>query len=158
MINQPACSRIYRFLVSPTTFMAHISGIINKTLQSPTSDHYPICLQADGIQRGPIPFRLDNRWLSEMKSISLIGDVRTNIEIHGNASFIFVTKSKEVNVIKVWTKEEKLKEGEAFTSIMQEINKIDLLDGEGVLDEAMMGKRNNLEMDLANLCKADEIF
>lgn len=153
---QPVCSRIDRFLVTPA-FLAQLPGVIQKTLQRPTSDHCPICLHTDGIQWGPIPFRFDNKWLSNMKFVTLIEEVWKNTVIHGNASFRLVRKLKEVkNVIKVWTKEEKLKEGEAFNSIVQEINEIDLMEGEGVLDEIMSGKRNNLKLDLANLCKAEE--
>lgn len=41
---------------------------------------------------------------------------------------------------------------------MQEISYIDLLKGDGLLNETMIGKRNNLKVDLANLCKVDEIY
>lgn len=49
MRNQPACSRIDRFLV-PHVFLLQLPGVYQRILQQPISDHYPICLQAEGIQ------------------------------------------------------------------------------------------------------------
>lgn len=47
--------------------------------------------------------------------------------------------------------------GDSFTIIIQEISDLDQLEENGLLDETMMGMRNTLKMDLANLCKTDEI-
>lgn len=49
MRNQPVCSQIDKFLVSPA-FLLQYPGIYRKTLQRPISDHFPICLHMDGIQ------------------------------------------------------------------------------------------------------------
>lgn len=103
-----------------------MSGVYQRILQQPISDHYPICLQADGIQWGPIPFQPDNKWLKDLKFGVLIEATWKNIVIQGNASYRLTTKLKELKiVIKELTRNERRKEGEDFTNIMNEISKID---------------------------------
>lgn len=69
--NQKNKSRIDRFFVS-SNFLMELSNVIQKTLPCPTSDHYPICLEARGIQWGPVPLWLDNKWLRKEKFCRLV--------------------------------------------------------------------------------------
>lgn len=55
----PYWSRIDRFLIY-TRFIPLLNEVIQNLLQRPISAHFPLCLVDDGIQWGPIPFRLDN--------------------------------------------------------------------------------------------------
>lgn len=63
--DNPVMSRIDRFLISNMLLM-QLVGLGQKVLNRPISDHFPICIDSNGIIWGPGPFRLDNKWLRVM--------------------------------------------------------------------------------------------
>jgi endonuclease/exonuclease/phosphatase family metal-dependent hydrolase len=52
-------SRLDRFLVSPN-WEVKCPGLLQKRLHRLCSDHFPILLDCDGIQRGPRLFKFEN--------------------------------------------------------------------------------------------------
>lgn len=98
--NQKSKSRIDRFFIS-SCFLFDLMGVSQKILPQPTSDHYPICIEADGTQWGPMPFRLDNKWLKNENFRHLVENTWKNCVIRGCASDRFVHKLKALkNAVK----------------------------------------------------------
>ena len=63
-LNNNSTSRLDRFLVSDD-WEDQFSGLVQKILPNPTSDHAPILLDRGGIINGKFPFRFENMWLKE---------------------------------------------------------------------------------------------
>lgn len=103
MKNQLACSRIDRFLISPG-FLVQLTGVYQKILLRPISNHYPTFLESEGIQWDSIPFWIDTKWLNDLKFCALVEEKWKNTVIQGKASFRIARKLKELkDLIKVWT-------------------------------------------------------
>ncbi|RVW25038.1 LINE-1 reverse transcriptase-like [Vitis vinifera] len=79
-LNNQSWARLDRFLVSPS-WLDKFSGVIQRRLPRPVSDHFPILLEGGGLRRGPSPFR-------------------------GTASYRLAAKTKELKQkLKVWNRE-----------------------------------------------------
>lgn len=92
----------------------------------PISDHYPICIEANGIQWGPVLFRLDSIWLKKAEFHNLVKSAWKNYEIKGCASYRFVHKLKAVKkIIKQRTKTERVQSQTSFDSILSLIAEMD---------------------------------
>lgn len=90
----------------PLIYYLDLAGVRQKILSHSTTDHYPICIKVDGIHWGPVPFRLDNKWLGKENFKKLGEDIWQNCVVWGCASYRFAQKLKTLkNVIKVWTRE-----------------------------------------------------
>lgn len=68
--NNKSLSRIDRFFIS-AFFFGSTCWSTPKNAASPHIRPFSNCLETEGIQWGPIPFRLDSRWLKEEKSRAL---------------------------------------------------------------------------------------
>lgn len=75
-------SRIDRFLIT-TNVLSVLHNLNQKLLSRPTSDHFPILVSSDGIQWGPIPFQIDNKWLVLDSFRKLVADPWCNSAIKG---------------------------------------------------------------------------
>ncbi|KAL6312886.1 hypothetical protein AAG906_025743 [Vitis piasezkii] len=60
-MNGQSKSRLDCFLISED-WENHFSGVSQRTLPRPVSDHSPILLDGGGVRRGPIPFCFENMW------------------------------------------------------------------------------------------------
>ncbi|RVW95180.1 LINE-1 retrotransposable element ORF2 protein [Vitis vinifera] len=79
-LNNQSWARLDRFLVSPS-WLDKFSGVIQRRLPRPVSNHFPILLEGGGLRRGPSPFR-------------------------GTASYRLAAKTKELKQkLKVWNRE-----------------------------------------------------
>ncbi|RVW12842.1 putative ribonuclease H protein [Vitis vinifera] len=60
--NNQSWARLDRFLVN-TSWLDQFSGVLQRRLPRPLSDHFPVLLEGGGLRRGPSPFRFENMWL-----------------------------------------------------------------------------------------------
>lgn len=105
----PSWSRIDHFLLSPTLLLK-LAGACQNLLPRLTLDHFPICLEVEGIQWGSVPFRCDNKWLGIDRFRQLVEEVWNNSVVQGKANYKIATKLKSLKeAIKTWSKEEKIK-------------------------------------------------
>ncbi|KAL6314020.1 hypothetical protein AAG906_011754 [Vitis piasezkii] len=94
-----------RFLVTPS-WLDNFSGVIQRRLPRPVSDHFPILLEGGGVRRGPSPFRFENMWLKVEGFLDLIRCWWREIEVRGTASYRLAAKTKELKQkLKVWNRE-----------------------------------------------------
>lgn len=122
--NQKSKSKIDRFFIS--CFLLDLTCVNQKTLSRRISDHYLICIEAEGIQWSLIPFRLDNKWLGKENFRQLVEETWKNSDIQGCASYRFAHKHKALkNAIKEWAKEELEQRKMLFDSVIAEINDMD---------------------------------
>lgn len=78
--NRKSMSRIDRFFVS-SNFLLELTNVSQKTLPRLTYDHYPVCVEVEGIQWGPVLFQLDNKWLKKDKFRDLVENSWKNCEV-----------------------------------------------------------------------------
>lgn len=68
-------------------------------------DHFPIMLVSNDIKWGPVPFRLDNKWLKHENFRTLVTETWRNTMVRGTASFRIAHKLKILKAeIKNWAK------------------------------------------------------
>lgn len=91
--------------------LLELPGVNQVVLTRGTSDHFPISLSMDGIKRGPVPFRLDNKWLCLEGFKNLVSDIWTNTFNEGTISFRIASKLRILKEeIKKWVKDAGIKE------------------------------------------------
>ncbi|KAL4201247.1 hypothetical protein AMTRI_Chr02g257740 [Amborella trichopoda] len=91
--SNPILSKLDRFLLS-LNWEECFPRSSSLALPKPTSDHCPILLDTDVVQRGPGPFRFELHWLLE-KDFSLLLHTWRNIpasQVSGRAGYILQTK------------------------------------------------------------------
>lgn len=116
---------LIRFFAS-ANLMVDLAGISHKTLSRPTSDHFPICIEAEGIKWGRTPFRLDNKWLGKENFGSFVEIIWKTTKIEDCASYRVAQKLRILkNEIKVWSKEVMEKDKAEFDRFMAEISNLD---------------------------------
>ncbi|RVW19879.1 hypothetical protein CK203_110843 [Vitis vinifera] len=104
-LNNQSWARLDRFLVSPS-WLDQFSGVIQRRLPRPVSDHFPILLEGGGLRRGPSPFRFENMWLKVEGFLDLIRNWWKEIEVRGTASYRLAAKMKELKQkLKAWNRE-----------------------------------------------------
>ena len=104
-LNNQSWARLDRFLVTPS-WLDNFSGVIQRRLPRPVSDHFPILLEGGGLRRGPSPFRFENMWLKVEGFLDLIRSWWREIEVRGTASYRLAAKTKELKQkLKVWNRE-----------------------------------------------------
>ena len=104
-LNNQSWARLDRFLVSPS-WLDKFSGVIQRRLPRPVSDHFPILLEGGGLRRGPSPFRFENMWLKVEGFLDLVRGWWREIEVRGTASYRLAAKTKELKQkLKVWNRE-----------------------------------------------------
>lgn len=87
--NQSSRFRIDKIFVS-ANLLVDLVGVSHKTLARPISDHYPICIEADGIKWGLGPFGLDDKWLEKENFWLFVEKTWRNTVLNGCASYRFV--------------------------------------------------------------------
>ncbi|RVW31445.1 LINE-1 reverse transcriptase-like [Vitis vinifera] len=104
-LNNQSWARLDRFLVSPS-WLDKFSGVIQRRLPRPVSDHFPILLEGGGLRRGPSPFRFENIWLKVEGFLDLVRSWWREIEVRGTASYRLAAKTKKLKQkLKVWNRE-----------------------------------------------------
>ncbi|RVW74104.1 LINE-1 reverse transcriptase-like [Vitis vinifera] len=104
-LNNQTWARLDRFLVSPS-WLDQFSGVIQRRLPRPVSDHFPVLLEGGGLRRGPSPFRFENMWLKVEGFLDLIRNWWREIEVRGTASYRLAAKMKELKQkLKAWNRE-----------------------------------------------------
>ncbi|RVW20242.1 hypothetical protein CK203_110272 [Vitis vinifera] len=104
-LNNQSWARLDRFLVSPS-WLDKFSGVIQRKLPRPVSDHFPILLEGGGLRRGPSPFRFENMWLKVEGFLDLIRSWWRETEVGGTVSYRLAAKTKELKQkLKVWNRE-----------------------------------------------------
>ncbi|RVX21782.1 Transposon TX1 uncharacterized 149 kDa protein [Vitis vinifera] len=104
-LNNQSWARLDRFLVSPS-WLDKFSGVNQRRLPRPVSDHFPILLEGGGLRRGPSPFRFENMWLKVEGFLDLVRGWWREIEVRGTASYRLAAKTKELKQkLKVWNRE-----------------------------------------------------
>ncbi|RVW38215.1 hypothetical protein CK203_090926 [Vitis vinifera] len=94
-LNNQSWARLDRFLVSPS-WLDKFSGVNQRRLPRPVSDHFPILLEGGGLRRGPSPFRFENMWLKVEGFLDLVRGWWREIEVRGTASYRLAAKTKEL--------------------------------------------------------------
>ncbi|RVW13169.1 Transposon TX1 uncharacterized 149 kDa protein [Vitis vinifera] len=82
-LNNQSWARLDRFLVSPS-WLDKFSGVNQRRLPRPVSDHFPILLEGGGLRRGPSPFRFENMWLKVEGFLDLVRGWWREIEVRDN--------------------------------------------------------------------------
>lgn len=137
--------------------MTQLVGVLQKTLSRPTSDHFPICLIADGVQWGLVPFRFDNKWLGNDCFRSMVEKKWKSYNFRGCASFRIASKLRELkNDIKGWSKIAREKETVKFDSIMAKINELDKEESDG-FNDVECERRVEQKLQMASTLKDEEI-
>ena len=91
--------------MSPS-WLDQFSGVLQRRLPRPISDHFPLLLEGGGLRRGPCPFRFENMWLKVEGFLDLIRNWWRGIEVRGTASYRLAAKMNEIkHKLKVWNKE-----------------------------------------------------
>ena len=91
--------------MSPS-WLDQFSGVLQRRLPRPISDHFPLLLEGGGLRRGPSPFRFENMWLKVESFLDLIRNWWRGIEVRGTASYRLAAKMKEIKQkLKVWNRE-----------------------------------------------------
>ena len=104
-LNNQSWARLDRFRVSPS-WLDHFSGVLQRRLPRPLSNHFPVLLEGGGLRRGPSPFRFENMWLKVEGFIDLIRSWWREIEVKGTASFKLAAKMKGIKQkLKAWNRE-----------------------------------------------------
>ncbi|KAL6311685.1 hypothetical protein AAG906_019039 [Vitis piasezkii] len=81
-LNNQSWARLDRFLVSPS-WLDQFSGVLQRRLPRPISDHFPLLLEGGGLRRGPSPFMFENMWLKVEGFLDLIRNWWRGIEVRG---------------------------------------------------------------------------
>ena len=90
-MNNSYSSRLDRFLVSEE-WKGHFSGLSQKLLLRPPSDHAPILLDEGGIRSGKSPFCFKNMWLRVEGFKDLVRRWWTGYTFSGSFSHILAYK------------------------------------------------------------------
>ena len=91
--------------MSPS-WLDQFSGVLQRRLPRPISDHFRLLLEGGGLRRGPSPFRFENMWLKVESFLDLIRNWWRGIEVRGTASYRLAAKMKEIKQkLKVWNRE-----------------------------------------------------
>ena len=90
-MNNSYSSRLDRFLVSEE-WKGHFSGLSQKLLPRPPSDHAPILLDEGGIRSGKSPLRFKNMWLRVEGFKDLVRRWWTGYTFSGSFSHILAYK------------------------------------------------------------------
>lgn len=147
MRDQPSFSRIDRFLIT-ADLMISLPNIYKKLMPRLTSEHFSIMLVSDGIQWGPIPFCLDNKWITLDSLKALVNDTWKNTQVNGTTSYRIAQKLK--TDIKNRTKTTGRQEEEGISDIIDEIDSIDRLEELSNLTYDDIDRRNKLKVDMAH--------
>ena len=87
-LNNQRMARLDRFLVTDD-WNAHLGGASQRLMSRPTSDHFPVLLEAGGLLvKGPLPFRFENMWLKADGFKILINDWWLSFEARGTSSYV----------------------------------------------------------------------
>ena len=131
--NNQSWARLDRFLVN-TSWLDQFSGVLQRRLPRPLSDHFPVLLEGGGLRRGPSPFRFENMWLKVEGFQDLIRSWWWEIEVRGSASFRLATKLKEIKQkLKVWNKEVFRNLGCNKAAALQQVEFWDLVESDRIL-------------------------
>ena len=131
--NNQSWARLDRFLVN-SSWLDQFSGVFQRRLPRPLSDHFPVLLEGGGLRRGPSPFRFENMWLKVEGFQDLIRSWWWEIEVRGSASFRLATKLKEIKQkLKVWNKEVFGNLGCNKAAALQQVEFWDLVERDRIL-------------------------
>lgn len=148
--DNPSFSRIDQFLVF-SDLILELPSLNQKVLSRPTSDHFPILLDYDGIQWGPCPFRIDNKWFKNGEFRDMIANVWNSINCRGTPSFIIATKLFRLkDEIKSWTKEVGKTEENGINDLMTDLDFLENMEGTIGLSNADRERRNGLKLELTD--------
>lgn len=121
-----------------------------KVLPRPLSNHFPICLGHEGIQWGPTPFRLDNRWLKTDGFCALVEKVWSSTGGKGTANFKLAKKLKCLKEeLKKWATSASRTQKLEIIGIMTELERMDKAEGNAGLSNEDKEKRKLLKINLA---------
>jgi hypothetical protein len=91
--NNSSWSRLGRFLVS-LYWEAKYPGLFQKRVPRLCSEHFPILLVCDSIQRGKRPFKFENMWLQEDGFMDRVRLWWASYSFQGSPSFVLAQKLK----------------------------------------------------------------
>ena len=91
--DQPAMSRIDRFLVTPD-WEDHFPDVFQRFLPHPISGHSPILLEAGGMAGGKSLFRFENMWLKTEGFVDKVQSWWNRHSFVGTPSFVLAKKLK----------------------------------------------------------------
>ena len=97
-LNNQCMSRLDRFLVT-ADWESRFSNAIQSTLSRPVSDHCPVLLDNEGINSGPMPFRIEIMWLKFDGFKDLLRGWWHSLHFSGSFNFVLASKVKALKGI-----------------------------------------------------------
>ena len=155
--DQPAMSRIDRFLVTPD-WEDHFPDVFQRFLPHPISGHSPILLEAGGMAGGKSLFRFENMWL---RSEGFMDRVHTWWNWHsfvGMPSFVLAKKLKALKEdIVQWNHREFGNVGCQKKQLLEELKTLDTKEGDLGLFDGENCHRAVLRSQVEHLLSLEEI-
>ncbi|VVA25489.1 Hypothetical predicted protein, partial [Prunus dulcis] len=151
------CRRLDRFLFSEE-WEDSFPHVKHTALARVTSDHCPIMLDTSILKWGPGPFRFENMWIEHPEFKKKFKQWWGEDQINGWEGYKFSRRLRTIKQkIKVWNKEvfgdlvSAKKEAEA------RIAALDLMEGQGGLDNTLRKEREDLYFMVSDLVHKEEV-
>lgn len=146
-------SKLDRFMVSES-WEAHFPTVCVSALARPFSDHKPIKLSCDLVDRGPTPWRFEDMWLHNTNILELMKEWWNSFSFFGDSGFVLAKKFQALKeMLRTWNRIDR--------KCDQKLVEIALLDQSEDLNEGLVlsqeAKRNHLKMEYENLADRQEI-
>ncbi|KAL4192452.1 hypothetical protein AMTRI_Chr06g194310 [Amborella trichopoda] len=156
----PTLSKLDCFLFS-TSWEECFPGSIALALPKPGSDHCPILLDTNAVQRGPKPFRFELAWLQETPLASVIPTWWASFtpQVRGRAGYKLQTKNLRLKTsLKTWSKILLGNYSKTKSLLLDSIQNLDHLEETRALDTSKLNLRAQTKLDYLATLKKEEIF
>jgi hypothetical protein len=154
--NGSSMSRIDRFLISEE-WLNDWGGCSLWALPRDISDHCPLILKRSNFDWGPKPFRFNNHWLVHKDYKNVVEEIWRNQSINGWMGIMLKEKLKSIKIrLKEWSKEEFGGMEARITSLIEDIQELDVKSELVGLIDGVVDLRKSKFIDLWNLLKSKE--
>jgi hypothetical protein len=154
--NGSSMSRIDRFLISEE-WLNDWGGCSLWSLPRDISDHCPLILKRSNFDWGPKPFRFNNHWLVHKDYKNVVEEIWRNQSINGWMGIVLKEKLKSIKIrLKEWSKEEFGGMEARITSLIEDIQELDVKSELVGLIDGVVDLRKSKFIDLWNLLKSKE--
>ncbi|XP_059639630.1 uncharacterized protein LOC132282004 [Cornus florida] len=153
----PTLSRLDRFLLTGDWEMKFLN-IIKAALARTTSDHIPLDLDCGGMRKRSSPFRFENMWLRTEGFMERVRSLWESYVVSGSPTFSLASKLRRLKEdLKKWSRDDfenlEWRKNRAF----DEIANINRKEGEGSINEGLVQRRVECQVEIAEIALLEEI-